>query len=232
MKKNILLIISLLFTIACNFAPQKSPLYRPPEGIQLASAQRLEFVNLFLQGRWCEAEILFQRSLNNYIRQDDFCSAAKNYIVAYKLMAYIGQNDEKLLAKARDFAQAGDQCILFTEQNELLPTEKDNKYRKLIKSSNLKALIYELNREDDPLFLSVYARKASLIAKKNKFFKISQLLIRKALEVDRRQGWVIFLIEDWKIILSLKKESSKKKQIQKRINILYQKVETCSKNFF
>jgi len=96
-------------------------------------------VQLFLQGRWCEARSLFERSTESYLMQDDFCSAAQNNIVAWKLKQYIGISDPQLLEKAGLLLQTGMDCpdaIVPDEGAEGFPsdtvTQKDREYRELL----------------------------------------------------------------------------------------------------
>jgi hypothetical protein len=55
---------------------------------------------------------------------------------------------------------------------------------------------------------------------------------RDLLETVRRRdadlGWLLFIIEDWKLLQELETDSARKQLIQERINRLEQLVEPCT----
>ena len=94
-------IFFLSFSLTSCFVPVDQSNYQQPMELGYAPVQRQEFVNAFLQGKWCEARYLFEASVEKYLRQDDFCQVSKNYVLAWKLKRYVRDDDQALV----DFAK-------------------------------------------------------------------------------------------------------------------------------
>ncbi|WP_031386273.1 hypothetical protein [Desulfonatronum thiodismutans] len=221
---------------ACGSSSQRA-VYPPPDTLRLAESQRHEFIQLFLQGRWCEAQGLFERSLESYQLQDDFCSAARNHLIAWKLHQYLGLDADHHLEAARNLAETGLACpdinlpgIDTTHEiqagDNLAPT--DRAYREMLEQAAFTALAAMLRAEPDPLFASVYGRKAAKAALEADQLEQARILIHRTRELDARQGWIVFLIQDWNFILSLTPDPAEAHHIQNRVDLLRGLIQPCS----
>lgn len=221
---------------ACGPSKPRSA-YPPPDTLHMAEAQRHEFIQLFLQGRWCEAQGMFERSLESYQLQDDFCSAARNHLIAWKLHQYLNLEADHHLEAARNLAETGLVCPVLNlpgadathemqAGNHLTPT--DRAYREMLEQGAFAALAARLHTESDPLFASVYGRKAAKAALKADQLKQARMLIQRTRELDARQGWIVFLIQDWNFILSLDPDPAEARHIQNRVDLLRGLIQPCS----
>lgn len=230
----LLLVAFCLWASACTPSGPRSP-YPPADSLRMAEPQRHEFVQLFLQGRWCEARAAFERSVENYLMQDDFCSAARNHVLAWKLKEHLGMGDQADLEAARILVRTGRDCpgvpVPAPDSDASVHTllhEKDLQYREMIADSRFKALSARLMAEPDPLYASVYGRKAALAALRSGQADQAEALILQTRDLDARQGWVVFLIQDWKILHDLTKDSDRKEEILQRIEKLEDLVQPCT----
>ncbi|HDQ39888.1 MAG TPA: hypothetical protein ENN39_02505 [Desulfonatronum sp.] len=222
-------------TLTCACAPSGArSVYPAPDILRMAEPQRHEFVQLFLQGRWCEARSMFERSTESYLMQDDFCSAAQNNIVAWKLKQYIGISDPQLLEKAGLLLQTGMDCpdaILPDQGAEGSPpdtvTQKDRGYRELLDDGRFDLLSARLRAERDQLYASVYGRKAARAASIAGQLEQAEQLVRQTRSLDARQGWIVFLIQDWKMLYALTQDQAAKVEIQERIEQLQDLLQPC-----
>jgi hypothetical protein len=202
--------------------------------LRLAEVQRHEFIQLFLQGRWCEARGMFELSLESYLYQDDFCGAANNHLIFWKLKQYVGIDTNSHLEFALELQSTGQQCPepgLPVEKNQsvqatVLP-DKDAEYMALLSQEKFDLLFRLLARESDPLYASVYGRKAALAALNAGQPVKAKILVQQAQERDARQGWVVFLIEDWKIIHALTADTLLQREILFRIQHLQELIQPC-----
>lgn len=213
-----LLLLGILFSI-CSCASKTQEPYPVPKNLRLAPEQRQEFVGLFLRGWWNEAEAVFSASIDNYISQDNFCAAARNYVLAARLLKYIGRDGSPLLEKARKLRNTGQKCPrVFNEKDEPVNVAKNVQYARMLESSaQTKSM---LEKEKDPLYRSVYARKAADRALENKDFSLAEDFLTMARKVDAKHGWIVFLIEDWKYVLRFEKDRERIRQIRNRIQYL------------
>ncbi len=205
-RTALLLVLALcLHLLACGPSRPKS-VYPPPDILKMADDQRHEFIQLFLQGRWCEAQSMFERSQESYQMQDDFCAAAQNQLIAWKLKQYLNISDDRHLDAARELSQTGLYCPELNLPDEASRPEQSNysdedeQYRTLLEQGQFLTLANQLRNESDPLYASVYGRKAALAALAVNNLEQAQALIHQTRELDAAQGWIVFLIEDWKII--------------------------------
>ena len=233
-----LALLGALFSIlwACGSSQPRSA-YPPPETLRMAEAQRHEFIQLFLQGRWCESQGMFERSLESFQFQDDFCSAAQNHLIAWKLHQYLNLEADRHLEAARNLAGTGLACpeLSFPDadathgvhaEDHLTPT--DRAYRELLEQGAFTALAARLRTESDPLFASVYGRKAAKAALGADQPDQARMLIHQTRELDARQGWIVFLIEDWNLALDLNRDPEEARHIRNRIDHLRDLIQPCS----
>jgi hypothetical protein len=228
-----LALLVMICLTACASPGPRSP-YPAPDTLRMAEPQRHEFVQLFLQGRWCEARGMFERSTESYLMQDDFCSAAQNNIVAWKLKQYIGISDPQLLEKAGLLLQTGMDCpdaIVPDEGAEGFPsdtvTQKDREYRELLDDGRFDLLAARLRAERDQLYASVYGRKAARAASIAGQQEQAEQLVRQTRSLDAGQGWIVFLIQDWKMLHALTQDHAAKLEIQERIKQLQDLIQPC-----
>lgn len=221
-----------LISGACTMLQRPPAPYSPPEKLELATSLRQDFVQEFLAGRWCTARTLFLQTQEYYLRRDDFCSAAQTYILAYKLHAYLGVTYPHLLDKAMNFAQQGLDCTskLFDSRGQPCTGRQDKVVQDMLKAKKWQAVVDQLNRERDPLFASVYARKAARQARLTDIHWSIKFL-DLAHTIDSRQGWVLFLIQDWKLQETLESNPQRRAWIKQRISTLYDLVEPCDQPF-
>lgn len=231
-----LLLVLPVLLLACG-PTRPRPLYPPPDTLRLAEAQRHEFIHLFLQGRWCEAQGMFDRSLESYQLQDDFCAAAQNQLIAWKLHQYLNLEADNYLDAARELAATGLSCPALQLPDPLEDYQPhgdghlgaaDRDYRELIRQGAFEALADRLRAESDPLFASVYGRKAALAALDRGQLDQARILVGQTREMDARQGWIVFLIEDWKIDLAMTIEPDRQRAVQRRIVLLQDRIQPCS----
>jgi hypothetical protein len=221
---------------ACGPSKPRSA-YPPPDTQHRAEAQRHEFIQFFLQGRWCEAQGVFERSLESYQFQDDFCSAARNHLVAWKLHQYLDLEADHHLEAARNLAETGLACpdlnLPGTDAAHEMPagdhlTPTDLAYREMLEQGAFTALAAKLRAEQNPLFASVYGRKAAKAALEADQLEQARMLIHRTRELDARQGWIVFLIQDWNVILSLTPDPAEAHHIQNRVDLLLGLIQPCS----
>ncbi|MFP4658207.1 MAG: hypothetical protein ACLFMP_05930 [Desulfonatronovibrionaceae bacterium] len=190
-----------------------------PENIGRAPMQRQEFVTLFLRGWWGEAEAAFRMSVDNFISQDDFCSAARNYVLAHRLLKYAGGSDPGLLQKARDLQKTGQSCPrVLDDSGHPVSSLKSREYSARLEE--LQKMEKILQKESDPLYVSVYARKAADRALNQGNRELAKRFLQMAREMDSKRGWVVFLIRDWEGLLALEDDREQKEEIKKRIDYL------------
>jgi hypothetical protein len=205
----------------------KSP-YPRPEILSQTSSLRQDFIQEFLQGRWSTARSLFIQTQENLLRQDDFCSVAQLYVLAYKLHAYLGVEYPHLLDKAFIFSQQGMECCkIIGARNTILPNPRDMTIQTLLQQGGWQKIHTYLEHLDDPLSISVYARKSAVKAGQSSDEEgrnWARVFINQAHSVDKNQGWVLFLIEDWKLQQGIENDPAKKRHIEERIDTLYELV--------
>ncbi|MFW5487600.1 MAG: hypothetical protein ACNI3A_04145 [Desulfovibrio sp.] len=205
----------------------KDTVYPPPENLALAPVQRQEFVDFFLQGRWCQAKALFEQSVENYLRQDDFCRSAYNFYLLYKIKGYIGINAPEDLAEAKRLAKLTESCTSVPVATSSAPTPKDVEYTALLDSKQFTQLLGLLKKDKDPLYASVYARKIAIQAQRDTTYDVASTALSFAKQLDAQQGWIVFLVEDWKLLSKLASNDVARKRIDQRIKILQNLIHPC-----
>ena len=206
--------------MACSLAGPENGPYSPPSNRNIPAKQRLEFVDLFLRGRWADASIVFRKSVDNFIQQDEFCAAAKNYFFLYNLFKYLSIDRMALLKKAQSLAKLDTKCHPLVDGTDDLLTEKDRKYKEALTNYNFSLMVSLLEKERDPLFKSVYARKAALTAKAKGRFTEAEKFLSLAYETDKKYIWTLFLMEDLKLEYKISHNDLEKQRIKKKLEIL------------
>ncbi|SDB22903.1 hypothetical protein SAMN05660653_01119 [Desulfonatronum thiosulfatophilum] len=230
--RTMLLLILGMPLLACGPSGPRS-VYPPPDILRMADDQRHEFIQLFLQGRWCEAQSMFERSRESYLMQDDFCAAAQNELIAWKLKQYLDITAGEHLHAARELVHTGLECPELHLPGDWLEPQppafsaRDENYRQLMVQRNFSALANQLRNEPDPLYASVYGRKAALTALVDLNMEQARSLIMQTRDLDARQGWIVFLIEDWNIIHSLNLPHQNQQEILHRIERLQNLIQPC-----
>jgi len=228
-----LLIFFLSLSLASCFVPVDKSNYQQPKELEFAPVQRQEFIDAFLQGKWCEARYLFGASVEKYLRQDDFCQVSKNYVLAWKLKRYAGDDDQALIDKARYYHRLAFNCkdLQLASLSKNVPetgySQRDALYRKLLEKNEFKALLSALKGEEDHLYASVYGRKSALAAIAAKKPPFARGLVEQTRALDARQGWIVFLREDWRILHQLAPDHQKE-IIAERINALGKLIQPCA----
>jgi len=214
-------------------APQED--FPAPNYLGQALNQRADFVQAFLQGRWCEAENLLALSTENFLQLDRFCDAGYNYLLSWRLKAYVGLDEPEALDKARKMRNLGDGCaanprLAIPEDGqvpEAMVPEKDQAYRRLIAEQDFAAVVQALADEENELFASVYARKAAKAAMAASDAEAAHRLLEFALAVDSRLGWVVFLRQDWLLKAELADDDEERQTIMERIGYLDAFITPC-----
>ncbi|MDK2920764.1 MAG: hypothetical protein PWR24_321 [Desulfonauticus sp.] len=183
MRKFIIFTLSI-FLLSCSLGSKKDPYLIKP-GIDLGYDYQAKFIKHFLKGEKCKAKYYFYKSNNIFARFDKLDEIGNNYFNLYKLEKYLGKEINYLYTKAVEFNPF--------IQNK---SEKDALYSKLLHQKDTSSLLNLLKKEKNPLYRSVYARKAITVAE-NK--KVKKNFLNLAFAVDKQYGWVLFLIEDWKL---------------------------------
>ncbi len=221
------LLIAILLQ-GCSLSSGTKSLYPRPEILSQTASLRQDFIQEFLQGQWPTARSLFLQTQETLLRQDDFCSVAQLYVLAYKLHAYLGVEYPHLLDKALDFSQQGMDCSkIIGARTTILPNPRDRTIHSLLQIGDWQKIHAYLEQLDDPLSVSVYARKAAVKAVQS--FEDddrnwTRIFIKQAHIVDRKQGWVLFLIEDWKLQQKIETDPEQKRYIEERIKTLFELV--------
>lgn len=189
---HIFLLCSVLLLTACAGGPS-SP-YPAPESLQQAPKLRQEFVEAYLQGRWCEARAIFARTIDSFLRQDAFCEVSYTYRLARSLKQFVGEDDPALGEAAEDFARLGLGCSSHTP-----PLARDARYTALLDKGDYDALLAALDTEVDALYASVYARRAAMQLLDDGLAGRARQFLQHARDTDARQVWVVFLVQDWQL---------------------------------
>lgn len=237
--------LSCLALCACGSSGPRSP-YPPPDTLAMAEPQRHEFLQLFLQGRWCESAAQFDRSTETFLLQDDFCAAARNHLLAWKLKRYIAINDDFHLEQARELMRTGLDCpalVLPAMDNQDITAnslsgglagsalgnlpDKDRIYRDLLKGRRFEQLTSRLANEQDQLYASVYGRKAALAAMRSGQPDLAATVLNQTRDLDARQGWIVFLIRDWSLLYDLAPDEHSRQGILRRIERLQGLIQPC-----
>jgi hypothetical protein len=215
-----------LLLAGCMAGPTQP--YPEPETRQKAADQREEFLEAFLSGRWCEAQSLFRASTLDYLRQDDFCAAAYNYRLAWRLTAYLSIPDQSLRKRAARLAELGLDCSGDPGgENGRFAGPRDEAWEKLVSEKRFDELLSRVRGEEDALYASVYARKGARQAMAQGDEDAARRLLRTARQRDARLGWLLFVIEDWKLLADLENNDRRARLISERIRRLEQLVEPC-----
>jgi len=225
----------LVLLAACGPSPR--PAYPPTGEIARAPLARRDFVDSFLQGRWCEAESLYAASRESYLRQDDFCGAAYNALLLWRLKAYVGIEYPAALEEASRLRELGFGCAgtaaLADPSRPDDPGQaglpaRDRELGALLAEGRLKELARRLAGEEDPLYASVYGRKAARAALGRGEKDTAREILEATRAVDARQGWVAFLREDWRLLAALARSGEEEATIARRIEHLDSLVRPCA----
>jgi hypothetical protein len=84
-----------------------------------------------------------------------------------------------------------------------------------------------LSREENPIYASVYARKAAEAALEAGLEQRAREFIELAHSVDSRQGWVVFLRQDWLIKSAMAETPQQRQTIRERIEYLDALIRPC-----
>lgn len=215
----IMLALALLCLPGCPPAADRTP-YPLDRSLDLAAAQQRDFVDSFLQGRWCEAESLYAECMEAFIRHDEFVRAARTARLAARLKAYLGLDAPDELAAAKRMetvAGTGPEAV----------PERDGRYAALVEDGRFAELASQLEQEDDALYVSVYARKGAAAALERGQAKQADALWERARATDAAQGWVALLREDWRLRLAMESDPLKRGAIDERIRILDERIVPC-----
>jgi len=210
--RYLLVISTLIALMACARSKSPYPYVNNVDKIKLAYKYRYKFINDFLRGRFCDAKIDLNRSSLFFARSDQTKEVAKNLYWLYILFSYLDQNKTALYNCSLKLAPQNSYDFFRTNL-------KSKFYSKLFKDRNFSNLFNQLKQEKDPLYKSVFARKAVKVVPlswKEKFLNL-------AFEVDKQFGWTVFLIEDWK----LKKKFFYASQADLHLAILNSSLQNC-----
>jgi len=207
--------------------------YPPASELKLAESWRHEFVNLYLQGRFCEAKNQFEKSIRAFLMQDDFCSAAENYALFHNLKMYSDVRDNYLFETALKLRKLGGGCpeleALFSCAQDDCRGEinsKDAYYRKLLSGKDYPKFLKAVSGEDDKLYASVYLRKAVRLAVlENRGW--AKRFLEEAVKIDSARGWVVFLCEDWSIMADLEEGTEARENMLEHVRMLSTILQPC-----
>ncbi len=220
--------------VAGCFSSTPEPVYPPAREIKQAPFQRREFVDAFLQGKWCEAEQRFAAAVQAYLQRDDVCQASYTYLLAWKLKRYVEIDAPELLENARKFQALGFGCpenppVPLTDgPDEVGLSARDRRYREYIARQDYAGLLEALTKEEDPLYASVYARKAARQAIDAGRNPQARALVEYARTRDAAQGWVVFVREDWRILRRLASSANEQALIDERLAVLEDIIRPCT----
>lgn len=194
-----IIFMAAFFLLSCH-TPGRYPLPLRAQGMNAMDSFRTNF----LQGRLCDALISFEHAIDIFKRIDDMCAISDAYVQKYLFYAYGGDERKSLLETARDYASIGE-CTIERDLIERItsgtPRSGDDG------SSN-------------DIFESVSFRKNAVAGKQ-------RALAEKALEIDRSNGWTLFVILDYDILLQLSDDEAEKERLERRIIILKEQLQSC-----
>ena len=219
----ILLVFALCWLGGCASATDPAP-YPVDRSLDLTALQQRDFVDSFLQGRWCEAKTLYASSVEGSIRRDDFCAAAATARLGARLKAYLGQEAPAEAAQAIRLAEAAGECPALDAD---APPERDRRYTALVEGGEFARLASQLAKEQDALYASVYARKGAAGAQEAGEADQARALWELARATDAAHGWVAFLREDWRLRLAMDPDPEEQRAIHARIGILDEQIVPC-----
>ncbi len=228
LAKATLPVLCLAALLLAGCLARSSEPYPEPETRQMALDKRDEFVEAFLRGRWCEAQSLFLSSTVDYLRQDDFCAAAYTYHLAWRLTAYLGVPDDSMRRRADRLAKLGLDCgpDLGDKDGEFVGP-RDEAWDPLVRDGRFDALLSKVQSEKDALYASVYGRKGARAAIRRGQNDQARRLLEAVHRRDADLGWLLFIIEDWKLLAELEPDPARKQLIQERIERLEGLIEPC-----
>jgi hypothetical protein len=224
------LVLLLLAIALLGCAPKAAPPATAPDHAAEARKHRSGYIRAVLEGRWCDARPLFLESQQAFVRTDDFCGAATNYLDLWRLTAHVGERQEGLLDMASETAGLSGSCpeVQAVLADPSFPqTPRETRYLMLIRSGDLDRLQEEIGREPDPLFRSVYFRKGAQEAIRRCLPEQAARLLEQARLVDAGQGWTALLIEDWRVALLLQPDGSERQRIIRRMELLQGALQPC-----
>ncbi|NCC25050.1 MAG: hypothetical protein EOM25_07605, partial [Deltaproteobacteria bacterium] len=200
MPKPTRLLFLVLAACLASCGGKDIPPFTPPESLALAPIQRQEFVVAFLRGDWCDARHLFESSQQNYLAQDDLCAMAHNCELAFRVTSWAGVPAEELLPEAARFRDLDPGCATLG-----IP-EPDQVWDSVLESGDWDALNSLIQKTNNPLFASVYARKATERALHENDMSLALKFLTQAMNVDREQAWVVFLVQDWMFVSQMEQD--------------------------
>lgn len=162
--------------------------YPPHQQVQ-GDLSLKKFRDLFLQGMFCAAEDAFRTAIVKYSAIDSPCDISEAYLERYLLFSYIGRKEPFILEEAERFASLGD-CA---EEKERIETYKKGR---------------DLPEGEDSLSKSVSLRRKAIRSG-------NMELLKRALEIDRTEGWTSLLWMDLKGLVKLSQGQQKQRYLER-----------------
>lgn len=203
MKRFAALVIILVVAGSC-YKPGRYPLPLMTQARDYMES----FRNYFLEGRLCDAGFAFNQGVDIFARIDDICSVVDAYIQKYLLYAYMGKEKNDALDAAERFASMGDCAIEMKRIEEIRrPAEHEDRMRNIGKTPN-------------DIYTSVMLRKAALQTGKREH-------IKDALEIDKRNGWTLFIVLDLSALASITDDDAERERIRRKMDFLKKYIQVC-----
>ncbi|SDN29582.1 hypothetical protein SAMN04488516_101313 [Desulfonauticus submarinus] len=216
--KNFKFVIIFAFLLVCLFScsisvKKESPFVQSSL-VDSAYSYRIKFLNSFLEGKFCDAKIYFNKSNLIFATHDKVEMIGLNFYYLYRLYQYIGEERIRFY-KCSEY-------YLGKKLSNFISSSKDLIYKRMVEQKKYHSLWLKINKEKNPIYISVYSRKVVECAP----IKWKKKFLTLAFNIDKKYGWTLFLVEDWK----LKKRFFSSKEADKHLEVLKSSLENCDFN--
>jgi hypothetical protein len=169
---------------------------------------------------------MFETSRQNFLMRDDICAMARNCELALWVTSWAGIPQQNLADEAQRLRfLAGEKCT------PLHPGPLDAEFTGSLEKNDWQSVQKSIHHAPDPLYASVFARKAAEQALHAKNLDLALNFTRQALATDRTQGWVVFLVLDWRLMARIASDPDERQRAEKRADLLSQAIQPCSPEF-
>jgi hypothetical protein len=217
---------ALLVLTGCGGAAPPRPYPEPESGIRTFNLRR-DFVDAYLRGQWSASATFYRKAVAADLSRDDFCAAAYNAHLAWRLKRFSGLTDPETRERYRKLRRLGFGCpdtpglpAPHAAFDAAMGTDKDRRYQAMVEAGRFSALASALESESDPLFASVHARKGARAALAAGSTQQARRLAGLARETDAARQWLVFLVLDWRLLAEMAETAEEEEIIGRRVDVL------------